>query len=61
MPDITLPSALLPQDGRVGAGPSKIREAQLDALVATGRSFLGTSHRQSPVKDQVARLRGSLR
>ena len=61
MPDITLPSALLPQDGRFGAGPSKIREAQLDALVATGRSFLGTSHRQSPVKDQVARLRGGLR
>ncbi len=61
MPDITLPPALLPQDGRFGAGPSKVREAQLDALAATGRTYLGTSHRQEPVKRQVRRLREGLR
>ena len=60
-PDITLPSDLLPRDGRFGAGPSKVRPAQLDALVATGRDYLGTSHRQKPVKSQVARVRQGLR
>jgi phosphoserine aminotransferase len=60
-PDITLPPDLLPLDGRFGAGPSKIREAQLDALVATGRGYLGTSHRQAPVKSQVGRVRAGLR
>ncbi len=57
---IELPAALLPADGRFGAGPSKVREAQLDALVATGRSYLGTSHRQKPVRDVVGRLRSGL-
>ena len=61
MPPITLPPALLPQDGRFGAGPSKVREAQLEALAATGRRYLGTSHRQEPVRAQVARLREGLR
>jgi len=61
MSDLRIPAGLLPQDGRFGAGPSKVRPAQLDALVATGRGYLGTSHRQKPVKDQVARLRSGLR
>ncbi len=59
--DLSLPSDLLPSDGRFGAGPSKIRAAQLDALVAAGRSYLGTSHRQEPVRAQVRRLRTGLR
>ena len=59
--DITIPAALLPSDGRFGAGPSKIRPRQLQALFDTGSSLLGTSHRQAPVRDQVARLRGGLR
>ncbi len=58
---LQIPAALLPADGRFGAGPSKVREAQLDALVATGRSYLGTSHRQAPVRDVVGRLRSGLR
>ena len=61
MASIEIPAALLPQDGRFGAGPSKIREAQLDALVATGRSYLGTSHRQASVRDVVGRVRSGLR
>ncbi len=61
MPSIQIPDALLPADGRFGAGPSKVRAAQLEALVATGRTYLGTSHRQAPVKDQVARVRRGLR
>jgi len=61
MADIIIPADLLPRDGRFGAGPSKVRRAQLDALLATETSYLGTSHRQAPVKDVVARLRAGLR
>jgi phosphoserine aminotransferase len=57
---ITIPEALKPADGRFGSGPSKIRTEALDSLAATGSSFLGTSHRQATVRDQVARLRTGL-
>ncbi|WP_298255334.1 phosphoserine transaminase [uncultured Arthrobacter sp.] len=56
-----IPGHLLPGDGRFGAGPSKIRGAQLDALVAAGTSLLGTSHRQAPVRALVGRVREGLR
>jgi phosphoserine aminotransferase len=57
---IEIPQSLLPEDGRFGCGPSKVRPAQLDALAATGRSLLGTSHRQQTVKSLVGRLRSGL-
>ena len=60
-PRVRIPSDLLPADGRFGSGPSKVRPAQLEALVATGRDYLGTSHRQKPVRAQVGRLRAGLR
>jgi phosphoserine aminotransferase len=61
MPEaIQIPAELLPEDGRFGCGPSKVRPEQLDALAATGRSLLGTSHRQKTVKSLVARLRSGL-
>ncbi len=59
--EVHIPVELLPADGRFGSGPSKIRPAQLDALALTGRGFLGTSHRQAPVRSQVGRLRSGLR
>ena len=59
--DITIPAELKPVDGRFGAGPSKVRPEQLDALVAAAPTFLGTSHRQKPVKSQVGRVREGLR
>ena len=59
--EIVIPHDLLPADGRFGSGPSKVRPESLDALLATGRSYLGTSHRQRGVKDVVARLREGLR
>jgi phosphoserine aminotransferase len=58
---LTIPAALLPADGRFGCGPSKIRPEQLAALVTTGASIMGTSHRQAPVKSLVARIRAGLR
>jgi phosphoserine aminotransferase len=57
MTSIRIPDELKPADGRFGSGPSKIRPAALDALRAAAPSYLGTSHRQRPVRDQVARLR----
>ena len=58
--DITLPPDLRPADGRFGSGPSKVRAESLTALVATGESYLGTSHRQSPVRSVVGRLRAGM-
>jgi phosphoserine aminotransferase len=57
---ISIPADLKPRDGRFGSGPSKIRPAAVDALAARGASYLGTSHRQQPVRDEVGRLRRGL-
>lgn len=61
MTELTIPHALLPADGRFGAGPSRLRPAQLDAVSAAWRSVAGTSHRQPPVKHVVERVRAGLR
>ena len=55
----TLPSDLIPADGRFGCGPSKVRPAQLDAIVA-GAGIIGTSHRQPAVKNLVGDVREGL-
>jgi phosphoserine aminotransferase len=63
MPDaatLTIPAALLPEDGRFGCGPSKVRPAQVDYLTAIGRTVLGTSHRQAPVRNLVGQVREGL-
>lgn len=57
---IEIPTDLLPADGRFGAGPSKIQTGHLDALAATGRDLMGTSHRQAPVRALVGRVRAGL-
>ena len=59
--EIQIPANLLPADGRFGSGPSKVRAAQLDALAASGSHYLGTSHRQKPVKSLVGRVRAGVR
>lgn len=58
--DVTIPPHLLPADGRFGSGPTRVRDAQVAALGAAGRSVLGTSHRQPAVKDLVARVRAGV-
>jgi phosphoserine aminotransferase len=58
---LTIPADLLPADGRFGSGPSKIRDEQVAYLASIGRTVLGTSHRQAPVKDLVKRTRAGLR
>jgi phosphoserine aminotransferase len=58
--DLVIPDDLKPRDGRFGSGPSKVRPESVAALAASGTSYLGTSHRQKPVKDVVRRVRAGL-
>ncbi len=61
MTELLIPADLKPADGRFGSGPSKVRQAQVDALAAIAPTYLGTSHRKPGVKNQVKRLRQGLR
>jgi phosphoserine aminotransferase len=58
---ITIPTDLLPADGRFGCGPSKVRPEAVDALAKVATTYLGTSHRQATVRNQVSRVRQGLR
>ena len=60
MSEMKIPESLKPKDGRFGCGPSKIRSEALANLALSGASILGTSHRQKPVKNVVARVRTGL-
>ncbi|MBO0898221.1 phosphoserine transaminase [Arthrobacter sunyaminii] len=57
---LTIPAELLPRDGRFGAGPSKVRPEQVEALSRAGANLLGTSHRQAPVRNLVGSVREGL-
>jgi phosphoserine aminotransferase len=58
--ELTIPAELKPSDGRFGCGPSKVRPEQIANLAAEGAKYLGTSHRQKPVKSLVGRVRSGL-
>jgi phosphoserine aminotransferase len=58
--DIVIPPTLLPADGRFCCGPSRVRPEAVAALAAAAPTYLGTSHRQAPVKDMVGRLRSGV-
>ena len=60
MSNLVIPAGLKPKDGRFGSGPTKIRPEQLAALAGSGAAYLGTSHRQPPVRSLVQRIRGGL-
>jgi phosphoserine aminotransferase len=57
---LTIPADLKPADGRFGCGPSKVRAEQLSNLAKEGAGYVGTSHRQKPVKSLVGRVRSGL-
>jgi phosphoserine aminotransferase len=54
---IRIPDEIKPADGRFCSGPGKVRPEAVQALANVATTYLGTSHRQKTVKDQVARLR----
>ncbi|EEI27555.1 phosphoserine transaminase [Corynebacterium glucuronolyticum] len=57
---ITIPTDLLPTDGRFGCGPSKVRPSQVETITTHARDILGTSHRKPGVKDVVGDIRDGL-
>lgn len=57
---VRIPDEIKPADGRFCAGPGKVRPEAVQALLAVATTYLGTSHRQKTVRDQVARLRRGL-
>jgi phosphoserine aminotransferase len=59
--EIRIPAELLPADGRFGSGPSKVRPSQIATVLDHSRDYMGTSHRQAPVRNVVGRLRSGLR
>lgn len=59
-PKIVIPNDLLPEDGRFGSGPSKVRAEAVGALSRSAASLLGTSHRQEPVRSLVGGLRAGM-
>ena len=60
LPDIQIPADLLPADGRFGSGPSKVRPETVEKLASVAGSWMGTSHRQKPVRAVVGRVREGL-
>ena len=59
-PDIRIPDELRPRDGRFGSGPSKVRPEAVARLAEVSGTWMGTSHRQAPVRSMVGRLRAGL-
>jgi phosphoserine aminotransferase len=57
---LKIPEHLKPADGRFGSGPSRVRPAQLHRLAQEGAAVVGTSHRQKPVRQLVARIKSGL-
>lgn len=54
---MTIPSHLIPADGRFGSGPSRIPAKNLDLDPA----WMGTSHRAAPVVSCVGEIRDGIR
>jgi phosphoserine aminotransferase len=58
--EIRIPHDRKPADGRFGSGPSKVRAEAVRALADAASTWLGTSHRQDPVKNVVGSVRHGL-
>jgi phosphoserine aminotransferase len=57
---IEIPKHLLPEDGRFGSGPTRVRREALESLLSASAHYVGTSHRRPAVKDVVGRIRSGL-
>jgi phosphoserine aminotransferase len=60
MPQIHLPNSIRPKDGRFGCGPSRTRPEQLANFQIFAKKYLGTSHRQAPIRDMVQEIKTGL-
>ena len=59
-PAISIPTDLLPADGRFGSGPSKVPSEAVAALQRAAPGYLGASHRRDTVRSMVGQLREGL-
>jgi phosphoserine aminotransferase len=57
---ITIPSHLLPRDGRFGSGPSRVEPLFVGELAESGSGFLGTSHRKAGVRNVVRSIQDGI-
>ncbi|HVM40906.1 MAG TPA: aminotransferase class V-fold PLP-dependent enzyme, partial [Acidimicrobiia bacterium] len=57
IPEIIIPEAMRPADGRFNSGPSKVRPEAVEHLAAAASGYLGTSHRRDGVRSVVRRIR----
>jgi phosphoserine aminotransferase len=57
---LQIPEQLRPADGRFGSGPSRVMPGALRYLGGPGAALMGTSHRQRPIRDLVARIRAGI-
>jgi phosphoserine aminotransferase len=57
---ITIPSHLLPEDGRFGSGPSRVEPLFVNDLAESGSRFLGTSHRKAGVRNIVRSIQDGI-
>lgn len=55
------PAELVPKDPRFGVGPSRVPPRHMEALLARGAGYMGTSHRGAPLVDEVRSLKANLR
>ncbi len=60
IPGISIPSELLPRDGRFGSGPSRVDPSFVEDLFHSGTELLGTSHRKPHVRNVVASIQTGL-
>jgi phosphoserine aminotransferase len=58
--ELRIPDDLKPADGRFGSGPSRVRPEQLRYVAGPGAAIVGTSHRQTPVRALVSRVRAGI-
>lgn len=59
--NLTIPAELHPSDPRFGCGPSLIPVGHLEKLAQTGKSYMGTSHRKTAVREVVKEIQDGLR
>src|SRR5262245_40099411 len=57
---IRIPEERRPADGRLRSGPTKVRPEAVARLAEVSTTWLGTSHRQPPVRGVVRRVREGL-
>lgn len=49
-----------PRDGRFGCGPSRMRPEQFENFTVFAKQFMGTSHRQPPIRALVGEIKQGL-